>query len=307
MDGSAATGGTGASATGGSGGAGGTGSGDTVRFVAVGDTGKGTPEEAQVAQAIAAKCAKDGCDFVQLLGDNVYENGVASVDDTEWQAKFEQAYASVPGPFWVVLGNHDYGGLGRGFEVARAQAEVDYSAKSTKWNLPATYYRRSVSNVEFFGLDTTPGIFAQQAQEESEVAGWVAQSTATWKIAFGHHPYLSNGDHGNAGSYDGVLGVLTNTAGAGVKELLEGTVCGKADVYLCGHDHSQQWLSTTCGGTELIVSGTGAEPTTLPGTNATYYQSLNLGFLYVVISGNTFEGTFFDVDGNAEFSRKITK
>jgi hypothetical protein len=301
--------GVGGAGVGGSAGAGSGGSASTsaVRFVALGDTGKGIPEQTQVGEAIAAKCAQDGCDFVQLLGDNIYENGVASADDPEWQGKFVQPYASVNLPFWVVLGNHDYGGAGTGFETARAQAEVDYTQKSGKWKLPAKYYRRNAGNVEFFGLDTTPGMFTQHAAEKAEVAGWIAQSTATWKIAFGHHPYLSNGPHGNAGSYDGVLGLLTNTAGAGVKDLLDGTICGKADVYISGHDHSLQWLTPTCGGTELIVSGTGASPTTLPGTNQAYYQSVKLGFLYVVIDGTTFTGSLIDVTGNVEFSRTLTK
>jgi len=260
-----------------------------------------------VAEAVASKCAKDNYDFVQLLGDNIYENGVASVDDQEWQPKFVAPYAKIDLPFWVALGNHDYGGLGRGFETARAQAEVDYTKKSSKWKLPSQYYRRPVSNTEFFVLDTTPGMFTQHAAQMAEVSGWIAQSTATWKIAIGHHPYLSNGDHGNAGAYDGVLGVLTNTTGAGVKELLDAAVCGKADVYISGHDHSLQWLSGGCGGTELLVSGAGAAATSLPGSNSKYYQSLKLGFLYIVISGNAFTGSFIDVNGVVEFSRTLTK
>ena len=28
-------------------------------------------------------------------------------------------------------------------------------------------------------------------------------SSHLWKIAFGHHPYISNGTHGVAGHYDG--------------------------------------------------------------------------------------------------------
>jgi tartrate-resistant acid phosphatase type 5 len=278
-----------------------------IRFAALGDTGKGTPEQLQVGQALAAKCAQDGCDFVQLLGDNIYESGVASVDDTQWQQKFEQPYAAVNAPFWVVLGNHDYGGAGVGFETARAQAEVDYTARSSKWKLPAKYYRRSASHVEFFAVDTTPAMFGQHAQQKAEVAAWIAESSATWKITFGHHPYLSNGPHGNAGSYDGVLGVITNTAGAGVKELLDGTACGATDVYISGHDHSLQWLSATCGGTALIVSGNGASATTLPGTNPAHYQSVELGFLYVVIRGNTFESSFIDLNGNVAFARTLTK
>jgi tartrate-resistant acid phosphatase type 5 len=305
--GSGTTGSGGVDATAGAGGSSGSGPTAAVRFVALGDTGKGTADQTRVGQAIAAKCARDGCDFVQLLGDNIYESGVTSVDDPQWQQKFEQPYAAVNVPFWVVLGNHDYGGAGLGFEPARAQAQVAYSAKSSKWKLPATYYRRSVSNVEFFGLDTMVAMVNQHAQQRTEVSAWIAQSRATWKIAFGHHPYLSNGTHGNAGNYDAPVGVLLGSHGPGVKELIDAAVCSRADFYISGHDHSLQWLSATCSGTELIVSGTGASPTSLPGVNPAHYQSVKLGFLYAVISGNTFTGSFIDVDGKVEFTRTVSK
>jgi hypothetical protein len=60
-------------------------------------------------------------------------------------------------------------------------------------------------------------------------------------------------------------------------------------------------------GTELIVSGNGASPTTLPGTSPAHYQTVELGFLYVVIRGNTFEGSFIDVNGDVAFARTLTK
>src|SRR6185503_5688881 len=89
----------GVATTGGAGGDAGTGAtgGGTpgvVRFAAMGDTGKGNDGQKQVASAIEAKCAQSGCDFVQLLGDNIYESGATSVDDPEWQLKFEQPYAA---------------------------------------------------------------------------------------------------------------------------------------------------------------------------------------------------------------------
>lgn len=72
----------GASGTGATGGTGG-GTAASVRFVAIGDAGKGNAEQKQVADAIQAKCAASGCDFVQLLGDNIYDSGVASVTDPQ--------------------------------------------------------------------------------------------------------------------------------------------------------------------------------------------------------------------------------
>jgi hypothetical protein len=62
-----------------------------VRFAAIGDTGKGNTGQKQVADAIARKCAASGCDFVQLLGDNIYDSGVTSVTDPQWQTKFEHS------------------------------------------------------------------------------------------------------------------------------------------------------------------------------------------------------------------------
>jgi hypothetical protein len=117
---------------------------------------------------------------------------------------------------------------------------------------------------------------------------------------------LSNGPHGNAGSYDG-LPFVPVANGANVKSFLEDNMCGKADVYISGHDHVIEWLTETCSGTELITAGTGAESTELKGSNATRYQSLELGFLYVVITDTTFTGEFVGKNGQTLFTRTITK
>jgi len=277
----------------------------TVRVVAVGDVGQGNAGQLAVAQAIATKCATDGCDFVQLLGDNIYPSGVTSTDDPQWQSKFEIPYASVSLPFFAVLGNHDYGGNGAGNEFGKGQNEIDYTAVSTKWNLPAAYYRRTWSNVELFGLDTNMQVYGMDAAQRADVAIWLAESamdsSITWRIALGHHPYLSNGPHGNAGSYDGGSG------GAGVQSFMEDLVCGNVDLYLAGHDHSLQWITPTCAGTELAVSGSGASGTTLPGANPTRFQSVGLGFLYVVVDGGTLTAQFVDTSGVTLFSRTLVK
>jgi hypothetical protein len=316
---SSAAGGTGGSASGGSGpggsstggsggvGTGGSSAGGTVRFAALGDQGKGNQGQKDVATALAAKCAQDGCDFVQLLGDNIYDSGVDSTADPQWQDKFELPYAAINVPFWVVLGNHDYGGGGTGNEFGKAQNEIDYTQVSTKWKLPAAYYTRTEKHVDFFGLDTNMAMYHQADQQEQDVGAWIAASNNTWKIAMGHHPYLSNGPHGNAGEYEG-LPFVPIVNGAGVKDLMDAIICGQVDVYLSGHDHSLQWLVPTCGGTtELIVSGAGAATTELPGNNQTHFQSLSLGFLYVVIQDNVLTGEFIDPTGAVLYTRVVTK
>ncbi len=277
-----------------------------VRFVAIGDSGKGNQGQYDVAAAIAAKCAADGCDFVQMLGDNIYDSGVSGTNDPQWQEKFELPYANIDLPFWVVLGNHDYGGDGAGYEFDKGQHEIDYTNVSTKWMLPSAYWQRKVEHVLMVGLDTNMAMYNQADDQAGDVPGWLAQSTATWKIVFGHHPYLSNGPHGNAGEYDG-LPFVPIANGAGVKDLLDDTVCGVADVYLCGHDHDMQWMQGTCGGTELIVSGAAAATTSLEGDNPVHFESEALGFLYVRIEGNTFTGQFIDTTGAVLYERTITK
>lgn len=279
--------------------------GPVVRFVAMGDTGTGSNAQIKIGNAIAAKCKAEGCDFVQLLGDNIYDSGASSVDDPIWQTHFEVPYAAVDADFFAVLGNHDYGHGGIGTDFPRGQVQVAYTQKSKKWKMPAAHYHFVKKHVELFALDTNLQMFGLDGSQKTDVAGWIAASTASWKIAFGHHPYKSNGPHGNAGVYDGVP--VTPAAGKGVRDFMESVVCGKVDLYVSGHDHSQQWLNVSCNGTELAVSGAGAKTTSLPGRNPVLYQSLELAFLYIVIDGKTLTAQFVDENGNVEFTHTMQK
>lgn len=277
-----------------------------LRFVAVGDVGKGNEGQQKIADAIAAKCRTSGCDFVQLLGDNIYESGVTSPNDPLLQTRFEQPYAQVNVPFWVVLGNHDYGGSGAGTELGKGKNEVDYTPLSTKWKLPAHYWQRTQANVAMFGLDTNLVLFNVAADQERDFPAWIAAATSTWKIAFGHHPYKSNGTHGNAGSYDG-LPFVPFVNGSYVKSFLEDHVCGKVDLYVCGHDHSTQMLEDTCKGTPLVVAGAGAEGTELSNTNRAFFQTNVLSFTYFVIEGKKLTMSIVDEKGVDLHTRTLTK
>lgn len=285
----------------------GCGSPRTVRFVAVGDTGRANQEQLDVAKAIADKCAKDGCDFVQLLGDNIYNDGIASAADPQMQSKFEDPYKGIDLPFYVVLGNHDYGGGGSGAEFDKGQHEVAYTTRSQKWRLPDNIYARRLDGVDLYALDTNLLMYSVQVdRQKAALRDWLAGSSATWRIAMGHHPYLSNGPHGNAGTYDN-LGVYPVFDGRTVFDFFNESVCGNVDVYLCGHDHSRQWLADTCRGTELIVSGAGSSVTALPGQNQAHFQKSTLGFVYITIQDRTFTAEFLDANGTSEFTRTLHK
>ncbi|MDP2305083.1 MAG: metallophosphoesterase [Pseudomonadota bacterium] len=271
----------------------GTDSGAPIRFIAIGDAGTGSGDQYAVADAVAMVCAAHGCDFALYLGDNFYNDGVSSVDDAQWQESFELPYAALEFPFYAVLGNHDYGSGGGGFEVDRANAQVEYASQSDKFVMPSTFYSHVKGNATFFGLDTTALDWGRSQEQAAWLPGALAEVRTTWTIAYGHHPYISNGDHGNANDNFGPF--------------FEDNLCGKVDVYLCGHDHDLQWLEPTCG-TEFIVSGAGAKlRDTGMGSNPTQYEQSQLGFMWVEINSGVFTGVFYDDSGNELFRQTITK
>ncbi len=290
--------------------------GFALRFVAMGDVGRGDQGQFDVAAGIVTWCATHVCEFAVLLGDNIYDTGVSGPNDPIWQTNFELPYAAVNMPFYALLGNHDYGGQGTGNEFNKGQFEVDYSAISTKWRMPATHYKLHRPGVDLFVANTNLSMYGLDSTVKQDFSSWLPQSNAKWKIALGHHPYRSNGPHGNAGNYEG-LSFIPITNGSGVKSFLDNRVCGKADVYLSGHDHSNQWLTSRCGvstnnpGTELIVAGAGSSATSLITSggefNPNHFQTLDLGFIYVEIVNNTFTGTFVGTTGNVLYTRTFTK
>jgi tartrate-resistant acid phosphatase type 5 len=289
----------------------------TLRFVALGDGGEGNPTQYKVGEAAKAVCdAKGGCDFALYLGDNFYDSGVSGTRDSQFQSKFEMPYAILPFRFYVVLGNHDYGGNGTGFEFWKAEAQVEYTQISSKWTMPAPYYKFATPGdagpasgpvATFFGLDTNAIMYTGDGDQQAWLEGEMAAAAAGWKIGYGHHPYVSNGAHGNAGEYEGIPGIPI-VSGGNVKDFFDASVCGKVDVYLSGHDHNRQWLQPTCG-TEFIVSGTAAKTTDLEGQGTpTFFETDQKGGLLLVeLTASTFKGTFYDEDGLEEFSRTVTK
>ncbi len=303
-------GGSGAQAgSGGAGGSGGSaGAPGTVRFVALGDAGEGNPTQYKVAGAIETACAtRGGCQFALYLGDNFYDVGVSGPGDSQFQTKFEDVYTSLSFPFYVVLGNHDYGSGGAGLELGKAKHYIDYAAQSSKWMFPSRYYNMEHPGLSLYALDTNVVFLSGDVDQLNWLRTEQAKSMSEWKIGFGHHPYISNGKHGNAGTYEGIP-FIPVVSGGNVKTFMEEGICGKLDVYICGHDHNMQWLQPKCG-TEFIVSGAGAKTTDLEGRGTPKFWESDAtgGFLLVEITGKVFNGWFYDEDGNVLFNRTVTK
>ncbi len=297
--------------TGGGAGGGGGGSIAGVRFVVLGDGGEGNDAQFQVGEAVAGVCAELGCDFALYLGDNFYESGVTDVDDEQFQTKFEMPYAGLEFPFYVVLGNHDYGNLGLGLSPWKTDPQVEYTSESDKWTMPDKYYSFVRENVTFFGLDTNAILQGFDADvQEAWLAEALAGASTPWRIAFGHHPYISNGSHGNAGHYDGYdPDLFPIMSGLHFQQLFEERLCGAVDVYFAGHDHTRQWLPEACG-VQHVVSGAAAKVTELErrDANATEYEDdTEPGFLWIRIEGDELLGRFYDLNGALDYEQTITR
>lgn len=264
---------------------------EPVRFLAWGDGGHGSPEQRDTAEGARTVCARDGCDLALGLGDNIYDRGVSSPQDEQFVTKFESPYAELDVPFYMVLGNHDVGG--------NASAQVAYTNRSDKWNMPARSYWFVQGSVLFVGLDLT-ALEAGDASDADKLGAWVEQQLArpaSWRVVFAHFPYASNGQHGN-----------------GSKELrafLEAHVCGKADLYLAGHDHDMQWLGEQprCGGTELVVSGAASTARPLEGKGAAsrFGVGETRGFFWFEARRDTLVGRAYDADGRLLYERTLVK
>ncbi|CAM3627112.1 metallophosphoesterase [Parendozoicomonas haliclonae] len=308
---------------------------ESLTFIAVGDTGTGKSGQYRVAEAIASVCASRDCQFAIGLGDNIYENGAESSDDSEFIDKFEMPYIDLDFPFYMALGNHDnsHFDTGDGLNNFKGDFQVDYHYRddriSDKWKMPARYYHFAMPEnseqplADFLALDSNPiagGLDWDykfwRSRYTKEHRRWIRDtlkaSKGQWKIAFSHHPYVSNGRHGNAGIYDGLAG-----QGKTWKKLTEDKLCGKIDLLITGHDHDLQWLApkSGCDKTSFIVSGAGAKTRGLtnPHRNEAWYQAGDvLGFFVITLNQETLTGEAFVVnpdtgEATKTFTKTLTK
>lgn len=279
------------------------------KVLAIGDTGKGTAQQYEVGAALAKKSKELGTPFNLMLGDNIYSVGISSPNDRQMIDKFEKPYADVPVPFMVALGNHDYGATAR--EWIRGDFQVSYSKLNPKFVLPSHYYSFEYQDTLFIVLDTSRLYANKDIQAQFDfVRNVIAKNTKKWVIAIGHHPYLSNSGHGNAGSAGAGGNPKKPRAGVQLQNLLEKVLCPYIDVYLSGHDHSLQVLPSTkaCPKPLLVVSGTGAEfRVDLKGKNPTYFQKSVLGFTALEFEANRLVVRHLNMNGQTEYSHTLTK
>lgn len=255
-----------------------------MRFVAVGDAGELTDHLGRVTHAITAFCTSHPCDFGLLLGDNAYPRGIASPDDPLLDQVFTVPFSGEGGPklpFYAVLGNHDYGDS---TEESHAAAEIAWAGKKEgRFTMPAPAYTFTAGPVRFVGIDTTDIFWWGGADQARWIDGLPNDKRVN--VLFAHHPYRSDGPHGNAGAYEGFTGIPW-VSGNAIKSFYEQHVCGQFALALTGHDHLREWIDAC--GTSWLLSGGGAKPAKiLDRGNDPRFERASAGFVWVEIGAAT--------------------
>jgi tartrate-resistant acid phosphatase type 5 len=227
--------------------------------------------QAPVVKAMKSYCARHGCDFATMLGDNIYPDGaMADAGDAKrFRDLFTTPYGSlVEGSkdfrIYGVLGNHDWH-----TSRAGALAQVEFLETTPPFFMNGLFYRvvpaAARGEVEIFAIDTEvllagttvhEAILAEDASEvatedleqlepwaapqndaERGMVRWLeaslASSKARWKIVIAHHP-------------------LWSTAGSkfqqakSLRRLILPALCRYADLYLAGHEHTLEVHTDDC-------------------------------------------------------------
>ncbi len=162
-------------------------------------------------------------------------------------------------------------------------SEIVYHSPS--WRLPAPYYSFMAGPVQFFALDTTEVSAAQVA--------WLTQAVATsrarWKVVYGHHPIFSPDSNPKSREHMRYL-----------QERIWPIIRGKADAYLCGHQHAMAHMDTR-DGVHFFMSGGGGAPLSAidPKVAHTRFVAAAFGFLTLEADADRMRIAIYDATGRA--------
>lgn len=230
-------------------------------FLVIGDFGKPTDAQARTASAIATACEAAGCQFTVMLGDNLYDTGLDGTAEKEQELRqLVDSYPDIPA--WAVLGNHDWHHLSP--ELERAERELAWIADQDDVFGAFHFYDFAAGPARFWAADTNWIVRHEDAGESVELQDWsegIGDTVAPWVFVMGHHPLLSNGDHGNAGAYkDSGLDLWP---GEDLRAWYAEHVVGVSDLSLAGHDHSLNFFpdagDTADGQMATLLSGAAAK------------------------------------------------
>jgi len=279
---------------------------DGFAFFIIGDWGRnGSFNQKQLAEVMNEAAAIIEPEFIISTGDNFYENGVASIDDPLWLSSFENIYngGNLLMEWRPVLGNHDYRG--------NVQAQIDYSKKSRRWNMPAKYYSTEYKvcdnqKILFAFIDTNPFDLSYYKKENyrnvwnedtTSQKKWLdsllSASNADWKIVIGHHPLYTGG--------------LRKDEKTNVKTAFESMFNRhNVNAYFCGHEHDLQHIKTESK-FHHFISGAGSQVRPTGKIPASLFAESTQGFMIANVVCNKLFIAVVDFKGNVIYQTTVEK
>ncbi|XP_030495746.2 purple acid phosphatase 3 [Cannabis sativa] len=233
----------------------------SLSFLVVGDWGrKGAYNQTQIARQMGKIGEKLKINFVVSTGDNFYDDGLKSINDPAFLNSFTKIYKakSLQKPWYNVLGNHDYRGN------VEAQLSPNFRSVDSRWLCMRSFVVNS-EIAELFFVDTTPFVDKYFLRPKDHKYDWrgvlprqhylsnllkdvdlaLRNSAAKWKIVIGHHGIRSAGHHGDTKEL--------------VKQLLPILEANEVDLYINGHDHCLQHISSITSRIQFLTSGGGSK------------------------------------------------
>jgi len=178
-----------------------------TRIWIVGDCGRGTQVQANGRDAYYGFTGNRTPDLNLQMGDNAYNSGT----DAEYQSGYFNMYADIfrKMPQWSTLGNHDANNGNTNPLANHPYFDMfTFPASGECGGVPSGtehYYSFDYGNIHFICLDSQASVTTvddpgtPNTNEDGPMAIWLradlASNTATWTIAFWHHPPYSKGSH----------------------------------------------------------------------------------------------------------------
>jgi len=207
----------------------------SVRFLVMGDTGRGDAGQLETAKMMNAVHGKFPFTFVVMVGDNIY--GADTPGD--YQRKFEEPYKPLMDAgvkFYASLGNHDNPNQ-RFYKQFNMNGERFYTFRGSAGGLA----KLTEGGVRFFAIDSN---YLDKSQLDW-LSKELAASGSDWKICFFHHPLYSSGKtHGSALETRAVLEPMF------VKE--------GVSVVFTGHDHFYERIKPQKGILHFVIGAGGS-------------------------------------------------
>jgi hypothetical protein len=259
-----------------------------LTLLAIGDSGTGLPAQRRLRDVML----RESPDIFLHLGDVAYGEGTWGQLEDYFFGIYADLLHGVPS--FPTIGNHEY-------ETMAGQPYLDLFYLFEQARRPADqerYYAFDYGDVHFVSIDSNGEMLATiDDTAMDDMADWLtddlAASTATWKIAYFHHPLYTSTDR---------------TPGAELRAKIQPIlVAGGVDLVLAGHVHNYERTvplvddapATGTDAITYIVQGAGGSPLDTTNPDATWAASngTDYSYLRLTIEGCTATGAAISDEG----------